>query len=533
MNNTKIIKLFLASSGDLKEEREKIKALMTEMNNEYIQKNIYIEPVCWENLSHSHQGDRIQDSFNQKMLECDIVLSLFYTKVGQFTKEEFEIARNSLNEEEKPNFLYVYFKEGGTPPNYREYIKVLELREQIENSEQIYDTFNNFYELETKLKHQLHIAITEIQNKDIIDSGLDDMHDDTEDVGTDKTVTFRNPYSVRGMLEYNSELFFGRKDLLKRIETELFYDNPQCLSIQGEKRIGKSSLINQVYHEAIRKEYAAIMLNCQGLIANIRKYIKDIKNAEDEFFKLLNSEYLICLNTSQSGNKSPGFYDFISFLSFIKKEAAEGQKFLIIFDEFEYLVQAEFADEIFFANLRSIANDPFFNLAYITITQKTLLDLEREYSDFKSSTFAGIFANISVGLLEKESIDDLRQYGFKKHNDELDEKKITLINEYAGLHPYYNNMICNHLYNEKYCSIKFNSGVIEIELEEQYFHIWKHLTGKEKELMEKLAKKSIDDIKKIRKKLLNKLENRGLIIKKDGNYSPFSSYFSKCIKDGF
>lgn len=108
-------KLFLASSEELAQERKEIALLISRLNNKWTEeKDIYIELVVWEDLLHSFQkeGERIQDYFNREMLKCDIVLALFFKKVGQFTKEEFTVAYQNLKKCQKPEFLFVYFKSG-------------------------------------------------------------------------------------------------------------------------------------------------------------------------------------------------------------------------------------------------------------------------------------------------------------------------------------------------------------------------------------------------------------------------------------
>jgi len=87
-------KVFLASSGELAPERKEIAVMISRQNNGWTEKDIYVELVVWEDLLHSFRGDgeRIQDYFNEEMLKCDIVIALFYRKVGQFTEEEFKLA---------------------------------------------------------------------------------------------------------------------------------------------------------------------------------------------------------------------------------------------------------------------------------------------------------------------------------------------------------------------------------------------------------------------------------------------------------
>ena len=57
-----------------------------------------------------------------------------------------------------------------------------------------------------------------------------------------------NPYTNKSMLPYNSDMFFGRSGEMRRIEGLLDMENPQSVSIVGERRIGKSSLANRVCH---------------------------------------------------------------------------------------------------------------------------------------------------------------------------------------------------------------------------------------------------------------------------------------------
>jgi hypothetical protein len=89
-------KVFLASSGELAQERKEIALMISRQNNAWVEKDIYLELVIWEELLHSFRGERIQDYFNRKMLECDIVIVLFFKKVGQFTEEEFKLAYKNL-----------------------------------------------------------------------------------------------------------------------------------------------------------------------------------------------------------------------------------------------------------------------------------------------------------------------------------------------------------------------------------------------------------------------------------------------------
>jgi hypothetical protein len=158
-NKIQKTKIFIASSNDLSHERKEIVLWASRKNKKLIEKNKYIDLILWEDLLHSFQGDRIQDYFNQEMIQCDIVIVLFYTQLGTFTREEFELTCRCLNQPNNPKHLFVFFKT--TPPKRisKDYIKVLELREQIEQSQQIYLLFDSVDSLLLQLGHQIDLVM--------------------------------------------------------------------------------------------------------------------------------------------------------------------------------------------------------------------------------------------------------------------------------------------------------------------------------------------------------------------------------------
>ena len=157
----------MASSGDLENERKEISLWINRKNKRFIKNNTFIELVIWEDLLHSFQGERIQDYFNQEMLACDIVVALFYSKVGQFTKEEFDLAYSSLKAGQKPYYLFVGFKNAqiSTRDITKNYFEVIELRETIKQNEQLYITFESIDQLILQLDAQIETCIHQLTDK--------------------------------------------------------------------------------------------------------------------------------------------------------------------------------------------------------------------------------------------------------------------------------------------------------------------------------------------------------------------------------
>ena len=110
----KTIRIFLASSAELKDDREQFEIFINRKNKEYIKKEIFLELILWEDFLDAMSATRLQDEYNKAITECDIFVSLFHTKVGKYTEEEFSTAFATFKENNKP-FIYTYFKD--TPPS--------------------------------------------------------------------------------------------------------------------------------------------------------------------------------------------------------------------------------------------------------------------------------------------------------------------------------------------------------------------------------------------------------------------------------
>jgi hypothetical protein len=87
-----IIKVFLASSSELNEERGQFEIAINRKNNEWVKKEVFLELIIWENAIDHIVPDGLQEEYNKLVKECDIFVMFFSTKVGKFTNEEFENA---------------------------------------------------------------------------------------------------------------------------------------------------------------------------------------------------------------------------------------------------------------------------------------------------------------------------------------------------------------------------------------------------------------------------------------------------------
>ena len=108
----KNIKIFIASAGEVKVEREKAILLLNDLRKAH--KHLDLEAVEWEydTVPGSQPGfDSVQDAINPKLAESDIAVFIFYSRIGHYTKVEFDLAQQLGKK------FFVLFKEGFSPSN--------------------------------------------------------------------------------------------------------------------------------------------------------------------------------------------------------------------------------------------------------------------------------------------------------------------------------------------------------------------------------------------------------------------------------
>jgi hypothetical protein len=107
----------------------------------------------------SYDKQRIQDKINSLVKQCEVVLVLFYSKIGTFTLEEYQLAIV------KNKKVFLYFKTGFSPKNKREndnYGKVLEFREEIESENRLqFKEYQTLKDFKAALKEDLTLYLSQ------------------------------------------------------------------------------------------------------------------------------------------------------------------------------------------------------------------------------------------------------------------------------------------------------------------------------------------------------------------------------------
>ena len=152
----KHIKIFLASSAELTDDREQFEIFIHRENQRLYKQGIFIELQLWENSIDAMSNTRLQDEYNNVVKNCDIFVSLFFTKVGKYTEEEFNTAFGQFKKAGKP-LVYTYFKNAPIDTgNITDEIKsLLEFQKKLSSLGHFKTVYSNIDDLKLKFKIQL------------------------------------------------------------------------------------------------------------------------------------------------------------------------------------------------------------------------------------------------------------------------------------------------------------------------------------------------------------------------------------------
>jgi hypothetical protein len=237
--NTK--KIFLASSSELKEDREQFEIFINRKNKDWKGKGVFLELILWEDFLDAMSRTRLQDEYNKAIQDCDIFVMLFWTKVGQYTGEEFEAAFGQFKVTNRP-LIFTYFKQAEIVADITRQDDLMSLwgfQEKLSALGHFYTIYKNIDELKFKFNQQLdklasNLGVTARANQVRNNLGI-------AQIFQTRTRVFTDEYLVS---EAGPVPFGGRDDELFRLNTWL-YDpqrSPRMLITAPAGR-GKSALL--------------------------------------------------------------------------------------------------------------------------------------------------------------------------------------------------------------------------------------------------------------------------------------------------
>ena len=151
------IRIFLASSAELREDRDAFDLYFRQQNDQLRKEGFYLEIVRWENFLDAMSETRLQDEYNKAIRDCDIFVCLFFTKTGKFTEEEFDVAHRRFKESGKPR-IYTFFKNADIKTGSlreEDFISLLAFKKKLKDLGHFYTSYDNIEHLKRQFRDQL------------------------------------------------------------------------------------------------------------------------------------------------------------------------------------------------------------------------------------------------------------------------------------------------------------------------------------------------------------------------------------------
>jgi serine/threonine-protein kinase len=200
----------------------------------------------------------------------------------------------------------------------------------------------------------------------------------------------QNPYTLTDPVS-DPRQFWGRELETSRIFSRIGAGRPQSVSLIGEPRIGKTSVIRYLQAPEVQKAH----LDAPDAILVKAVEIPDELRAGPEAF-IDQLSHGIAEQTG-AGLEGSGYEAFINLL---KGPSVSGLKLVLCLDDFHRITENPDYPMEFFSFLRSAANN--YNVAYVTTSP---LELQRLCVSrvVEESPFFNIFTNIPLRPLRPEA----------------------------------------------------------------------------------------------------------------------------------
>lgn len=343
----------------------------------------------------------------------------------------------------------------------------------------------------------------------------------------------KNPFGDYGGV-VAGERFIGRNDEIEIIQNRLLGCNYGNIAIMGLPRIGKSSLawnsIITAKDELIKKKILPVWISFGEYVSLndvFQEVVLELIEMLNDSTELVGHLKPIIKCVAEASNQIEKRRFIKKILKFLK---SNGFRLILVLDEFDNA--QNILDLHDFQFLREASNNPDTKLALLTISRKTIQELEPDNGAL--SNFYQIFTDLRLKLFNQSDQNDywnrVRQNGI-----EVSQKYISLTKYYCGSHPYlldaFNHEVFNKISQTETNLEKISELVIKelnLKMLNEYESIIKLMRdeGLERMLMQTIVGPVYD----ITQRDVEKLLKYDIVsMTSIGKYSSFSEYFNNYL----
>ena len=329
----------------------------------------------------------------------------------------------------------------------------------------------------------------------------------------------QNPYSHRDAIA-EQEAFYGREGVLAKIYSRIGAQRPQSISVVGEPKIGKSSLLWRSCGEETRRKYLEDPEKYLYVCMRLKE--EDVGSPE-EFFGLL-CDRLRGQGGPLCNEEVEPSYDGIGRMADTLRR--EEMKLILFLDDFSVITQDHSFPLEFFSFLRSIANN--YDVAYITTSDQELQKLCASKA-VGESPFFNIFTNVPLKPFKPEELARLVEEPSRNAGVPLKEH-MDIVADLGGYFPYLDQIACSVLFEVKASTGRIGRAEREgirarflEEVEGYYRSVWEGFSPEEREIC-RATLTSGRLVPQVEYRARD-LERRGYLVERDGQYRFFCSSF--------
>ena len=230
-----------------------------------------------------------------------------------------------------------------------------------------------------------------------------------------------NPYIYKEPLQ-GKDGFFNRRSELMRIASRVAADRPQSVSVVGEMKVGKTSLLHYLCDPQIMSDYLDDPASYICLFLALSQNTPDHPEA---FFARMGAAL-----EEQGELSMAASYD--GFSDLVKQLMQNNRKLVLFCDDFGLVTQSSGYPLDFFSFMRSIANSN--DVGYVTTSG---IDLQRlsHSQDIEESPFFNIFTTVNLDPFKTKEARAMIEEPAQTAGVEFGDKTDWIL-ELGGASPY-------------------------------------------------------------------------------------------------
>ena len=330
-----------------------------------------------------------------------------------------------------------------------------------------------------------------------------------------------NPYLNRTAIR-DDVSFVGRAAELKRLFNRIGGPQPQSVSIVGDRRIGKSSLLR-----AVLARRGKFLSKPEGYLFVYLDMQSRLRWTPEMFFERLGAEM------ASAGVDSSAITDYDSLERTCRELQQEGHALVLLMDEFQVLMRDDAAGQLpveFFNYLRSLANS--YPVSLVVTSHVDLYTLSKDHR-LSGSPLFNILHKLHLGPFAEAEARELIAIASLRAGCVLAGDEPWIIGR-GGYHPLYLQIACSAAFDwrtENGAGAPLDREELDRRfMEEARPHFegtWKLFADNEREIMSATARGHA--ARTALAPAVEDLEERGYLRREGGSLVVFSQCFREFI----